>query len=145
MKKRKVLIVVSLVVLLTIVFVGCRHRETYSLLHGEEEIESISIVNVILNDDGEVTQKELCSVADINGFMKKFREVDCYIYFGDPTGVSEEGVSADVIKIVYENGEYELINWNGQAECTDEKGFQYYCGFSVFDENEFKALILEYT
>ena len=65
----------------------------------------------------------------------------CYTYYGDPTGVTPEGVSDTVIKISYVNEEYELINWTGQAKCTTENGFRYYAGYNVFDENQFEALI----
>ena len=37
------------------------------------------------------------------------------------------------------------INWNGQAEYLIKRGFKYYTGFSVFDEDQFQALIDKYS
>ena len=129
-------------VILTCIFLtACRHRETYRFLHVEEDISSISIVTFLMQETGEIIETELKEIEDENTFLAKFRAVDCYTYFGDPTGLTEPGMEDIVIKITYGNGEYELINWNGQAEYTLQKGFNFYAGYSVFDEKEFEALV----
>ena len=76
--------------------------------------------------------------------VNDFKDVNCYTYFGDPTGVVVEGEEDTVIKVSYQNGEYELINWRGQAEDTLEKDFSFYAGFSVFDEEQFEDLLMKY-
>ena len=89
-------------------------------------------------------EEKVQQVEDQKAFIADFRDVNCFTYYGDPTGVTPEGVEDTVIKILYKNDEYELINWKGQAEYTSEKGFRYYAGYSVFDEQAFEALIEEY-
>lgn len=55
--------------------------------------------------------------------------------------VTDSDIPLEVIKIEYKNGAYELINWNGQSEYRVDRGFKWYAGFYVFDENEFQRLI----
>lgn len=64
-----------------------------------------------------------------------------YTWFGDPIPATSEGVEDTVIKIVYENGEYELINWKGQSRYLAERGLKYYAGYRVFEEQQFETLI----
>lgn len=132
-------------VLLCFIFSSCRVQETYRLLNPQEEISEISIISISFDGKGSVRQTELRKVDDQNAFLNDFRNVDCYIYFGDPTGITEEGVQANVIKFTYSNGEYELINWNGQADYTHKNGFNFYAGLSVFNEAQFQALITKYS
>ena len=122
---------------------SCRVKEEYKLLNSFNEISDISITEISF-ENNEIIQTQITSIDDISGFMDDFKKVKCYTYFGDPLGVTQEGVSATVIKIIYENEEYELVNWSGQSECTDEYGFSYYAGFNVFDEKQFEELILKY-
>ena len=140
---RKIYMIIILM-LTSVILSSCRHKETFQLLNEEVEISAISIVEISFDEEGEVIQTELNTIEDIDAFLDDFREVDCYTYFGDPTGITVEGVEANVIKILYENDEYELINWNGQADYTLKRGFRFYRGFSVFDETQFNSLISEY-
>jgi hypothetical protein len=136
----------GLFVLLICCFVSaCRVKETYDFLNATDEISDISIVAISFDENDEVIQTEIRKIDNISAFLDDFKAVSCYIYFGDPTGVVSEGKEDTVIKITYQNGEYELINWKGQAEDTLEKDFNFYAGFSVFDEEQFEALITKYT
>lgn len=128
-----------------IFFASCRHPETYEFLKTTEKIASISIVEISFNENCELEQTEIKKINDINAFLDDFNQVSCYVYYGDPLGVTPEGVSDTVVKITYENDDYELINWSGQSEYTDDKKFQYYAGFSVFDEKQFETLIEKYS
>lgn len=141
MKKRYI---VFLLVLICSIFTSCRHPEVYQLLHEEDQISSISIVAITFDETRKVVQTEVENIEDMEAFLRDFREVDCFTYYGDPIGAATEGEDTIVIKILYENGAYELINWDGQAEYTSKRGFQLYSGFSVFDEVQFDALISKY-
>lgn len=138
--KKIIVLIVCLIYLLS----SCRHRETYVFLNSTKEISSVSIVSISFDINGEMTQTEIKKIINTDVFLDDFRNLNCYTYYGDPTGVTPEGIGDTVIKISYTNDEYELINWTGQAEYTTEIGFCYYAGFSVFDENQFESLIEKY-
>ncbi|MGN0517299.1 MAG: hypothetical protein ACI4II_01080 [Acutalibacteraceae bacterium] len=142
MKKRVAIFIIALMCLL---LVSCRQQETYSFLNSTDEISDISIVAISFDDDGEMLQTEIKKIDDTDVFLDDFRSVDCYVYYGEPIGVTQEGIDDIVVKISYDNDEYELINWQGQSEYTQERGFRYYVGFSVFDEEQFEALIEKYS
>ena len=130
--------------LFCIILVSCRHQDNYSFLNNRNEISSISIVMVSFDDAGQIVETELQQIENVDSFLEDFQKINCYTYYGDPLGITEEGVEASVIKIVYKNNEYELINWNGQATYTNETGFRYYAGYNVFDEIQFNSLIQSY-
>ena len=141
MKKICALLVVVTIGLL---FTACRVKEAYDFLNPIDEISEISIVAISFDENNQVIQTELRKLEDTSAFLDDFRSLNCYVYFGDPTGVVVEGEEDTVIKISYQNSEYELINWKGQAEDTLEKGFNFYAGYNVFDKDQFEALIEKY-
>ena len=96
------------------------------------------------DNTGQIVETELQQIENTDSFLEDFQKVNCYTYLGDPLGITEEGVEANVIKITYYNNEYELINWNGQATYTNERGFRYYAGFTIFDETQFNSLMESY-
>ena len=120
---------------------ACRHKNTYDFLNSTDDIVSVSIVNLSFDENRALVETEVKEVADINRFLNEFCNLDCYTYFGDPIAATPEGTEDTVIKIIYDNGEYELINWKGQSKCTSERGLDYYAGYRVFDEQPFEALI----
>lgn len=136
---------IFITILICFLAVSCRHEETYSFLNSPDKISGVSIVTISFNENGGVIQTEVQKIDDINVFLDDFRNITCYTYYGDPTGVTVEGVEDTVIKVSYQNDEYELINWMGQAEYTQARGFSYYAGFSVFDEDQFELLITKYS
>ena len=113
-------------------------------MESTETISEISIVHLSFDENSKLIENELSVIDDRQEFINSFRKIDCYVFFGDPLGVTPTGVEAKVIKIAYESGEYELINWQGQAKYTAERGFQYYAGYSVFDQEQFEHLINDY-
>ena len=139
-------LLILLAVFLTTSLAGCRIRvpETYQLLHPENEIAHVYIVNAYIDDANELVQTERCEINDIVGFLNDFRKVPCYVYFGDPVGPIRSGEATDIIKIVYENGDYELIDYNGQAEYTQTRGYDHYTGFSIFDKEKCYSLVSDY-
>lgn len=137
-------LVIFIIILTCFFFASCRHQETYSFLNSTDEISGVSLVTISFDENGEVIQTEVRKINDIIAFLDDFKKINCYTYYGDPAGITEEGVEDIVIKVSYENDEYELINWIGQAKYTQERGFSYYAGFSVFDEEQFELLITKY-
>lgn len=120
---------------------SCRHKNTYDFVNPTDDIVAVAIVDLSFDPDDFLVETEVKQVDDIGGFLKAFCALDCYTWFGDPIPVTQEGVKDTVIKITYANGEYELINWNGQSEYRIERGLNYYAGYRVFDEQQFEALI----
>ena len=120
---------------------ACRYTTEYKFIQPEENISAISIVTISFNQENEVVLTEDSVISDIDAFLEEFCKVRCYVYFGDPTGVTEEGVSAKVIKISFKDGSYELINWDGQAKYTSERGLDFYAGFRIFEKDNFFQLI----
>ena len=140
---KKVVFILEIIVML-FCFVSCRYIKTYSLLNPIDEIESISIVIISFNEQSDIVQTEVRKIEDIQVFLNKFSNIDCYTFYGDPRGLTNEGEEDTVIKVCYKNGEYEMINWSGQAKYTKKRGFRFYAGYSVFDEDQFEALLSEY-
>lgn len=143
LSKRK--IVVILILIMTLGLAGGHVREEYKLLHPADEISAVEIVTVLFDEEGIADLQVKACISDVKVFMKDFRLVPCYVYFGDPIGLKKNPSGIDVIRITYQNGDYELIDYNGQSEYTQERGFDYYAGFNVFDEEQFEELIEKYS
>ena len=120
---------------------ACRHKNTYNFLNSTDTIVAVAIVNLSFDEKGALVETEVKQVNDIISFLNAFCALDCYTYFGDPIPATPEGEENTVIKILYANGEYELINWKGQTKNLAERGLNYYAGYRVFDEAQFKTLI----
>lgn len=140
MKKR----IITLIILLSVVLTSCRHQTTYAFLNSVDDVSSISIVSLSFDQDGKMIENEINKIQNVTAFLNDFQSIGCYEYYGDPIGATPEGIEDDVIKILYKNGEYELVNWNGQSKYTNEKKFVYYSGFKVFDEKQFESLLDKY-
>lgn len=137
-RKVQVLLLLFAVVLFN---TACRHKNTYDFLHSTDDIVAVSVVDLSFDENRALVETEVKQVADINGFLNQFSSLDCYTYFGDPVAATPEGTEDTVIKILYDNGEYELINWRGQSRYLAERGLKYYAGYRVFDEQQFETFI----
>ena len=138
-------ILVFLIIIIVLISTdSCHVKEKYRLLHQEDEITCVSIVTLTLDEVGNHIYEEKIKIDDIDTFISDFRKVECYKYFGDPIGIDKYDEGSDILKIEYENGDYELINYNGQSEYTQERGFEMYAGFNVFEIDQFKGLIEKY-
>lgn len=134
-----------LFIVLIVVFAGgCSIKAAYKFLQSPTEISVIEIVKVSRDEStGEIEQTTVSTIDDMETFLKDFSQVDCYFYYyANPTGIEDNAL---VIKIIYQDGEYELIDANGQSEYTDERGFHYYSGHHSFNEGEFENLISKYS
>ena len=118
----------------------CLCRTRYEYLHTTDEIETIEIVVVTFGDDSPPYYDVLYTVEDIDGFIEDFGEIKCYEQVTHPLGIDDGDT---VIKITYENGDYELVTWDGRA--TFVKGIFYgYKGWQYFDEGQFQSLLDKY-
>ena len=106
-------------------------KGSYEFLNDESEISTIEIVRLCEYDRENNCFKEqlISTVQDHSAFLSDFRDVKCNTFFGDPRGVYEGDI---VVKITYDNGEYELIRSLGR-------------GFYSFDQEQFNDLIEKYS
>lgn len=129
----------------TIMFLcgGCEKKAEYEFLHDLSEISTIEIVKIGEAIEGEeiIPMTSTCVVTNKDDFLIEFLEMSCYSAWGDPQSVREE---ATVIKIIYNNEEFELIDVGGQSEYTHERGYRHYAGYRYFDENQFEKLLSKY-
>lgn len=114
-------------------------------MHSTDDISAVYIVTISFDEEDELMETELTEIEDIGEFLKDFRSLDCYEWFGDPRDPMVDFNEDVVIKTCYDNGDYELINWCGQAEyIASENDLDYYAGFNVFDEEPFELFLADY-
>ena len=144
---KKLFFVVSILMILICVLSACSGKKAYEFINDESKISNIEIVRLGEYDQekGEYQEQLISTVEDRETFLSDFNEVDCYNHWTDPTGVFEDDV---VIKIYYENGEYELIHYSGQGKYIhfeDGSFFRVYAGRRYIDEEQFNQLIDKYS
>ena len=121
---------------------GCSKLEAFKYLHSADSIQRIEIVELTQKTEDGFDQKVLCIIDDIDAFIDDFEAVDCYGHFMDPLGVDEGDIT---IKLIYNNGDYELVTQSGKAIFYADSGiFRYYKGYQTFDEEQFQALLDKY-
>ena len=130
------------VVLFVLLLCGCYKQVEYPFLHEQTEISSIEIVMVgEPHEQGPNEQIVFVTIDDIDSFMEKLKNLNCYKHVGDPLGIWPNQMA---VKIIYSNGEYELINESGQAKYTIEKKYDNFSAFYWFDDEEFETLLASY-
>lgn len=139
----KKLISYSFIILLLIASLnGCEVKTKYKFIHDVSYISSIEIVKVSEETSQEVIEQTTISVVnDIESFIDDFMQINCYSIYSDPSGIENNTV---VIKIIYNNDDYELIGVEGQAKYISGK-YKNYVGYQYFDENQYETLILKYS
>lgn len=144
---KKMLSICSFVLLL-IIFTGCSKAVEYELMNDKTEIASIEIVKLGKFDSEEDSFGEtvISVIEDHDGFLKEFNEVDCSNHLFNPSGVYE---GETLVKITYKNGEYELIDYDGQGKYQHfdkhPSNFDAYSGYRDLDKKQFEALIEKYS
>ncbi len=139
MKKRCAFI---LMLLLMLLLTSCRVKGKYPFLHSTDDIKEISIVEVSDGGMSGLSENELKIIENNSEFLDDFQKLNCYINLGEPVGAIAYGKESDiVIKILYDQGEYEYINWCGQSRYTDFYEFKYYMGRRFFEEDQFEEFI----
>lgn len=113
----------------------------YEFLHPVHEIEEVEIVRFGHYDEDDAVIKAYVMKENINieDFVAGLMKVEC-----TSRRPAEGGIVADTlecgIKVIYNNGDYELIDDYGQAYYLKEKGFVN-DGYYKFNEAQFELLI----
>ena len=125
---------------------GCFSRHyKIRLLHDETAITKIEIGTVgelLYDHETESNYQHFTvksTITDIEAFLAQLNDLPCTRVFSDPMSI----IPGDAIKITYENGDYELIGYMGNAEFKDGRllGWR---GYHHFDEAAFYALLERY-
>lgn len=141
-------ILTTVCVLLVLLLLSSCCEKDYQLMQDEQEISSIEIVSLKYAISNSDEQKEIsvCTVENISDFMKNFHEISWK--FKSPPSRSYYLQNQTVIKIIYKNGEYELISPVGK------KTFRYkeegklsgiFHGTKVLNDTQFSKLIAKYV
>lgn len=138
----------KLICVLTFLFIiplfACAVPESNTFRDKLDEIESISIVEVgeFDHENSLYFEIPLATVSELEEFAEKLAKLPYKYMFGDPV----ELVTGDVvIKIVYDNGDFDFIAWNAQRKYQfSESGVQAHYGFTLFDKAGFDALMDQY-
>lgn len=158
MRLLRFLIILIIAISLCLSLVGCGFvfdailKTEFNFLHETSEIESIQIVII-----GEITQTTdassenptkvytpkfdvILNIREIESFIDDFSKIDCH-----RSSPPNSPVLGDTgIKIIYKNGDYDVICCNSQGEYRD--GFYYADSGTVdFDKTQFNELINKYT
>lgn len=123
--------------LLVFLLAGCRVAAAYPLLCPESEIQEAAIVQI--RYDGEL-HEESVRIIDTAEALAAFRQVQVYHWYGEPLAPVYENTEA-VLRLTYADGSVEWINWNGQVHSTPDRGFRFYAGYYVFDEQTFRDFL----
>lgn len=121
---------------------SCETEARYKFIHDPSDIAAIEIIEVgEENSQGSIDQTTVCVVHDIKAFMNDFTQLTCYYLYTDPVGIEK---NSTVIKIIYNNNDYELISASGQARCINGQ-YNNYVGYRYFDQEQYEALISKYS
>ena len=130
------------IILVTVLITGCSNQKEYELLNDASLISEIQIVWVGERSEDEYvpSQTVLSVVEDTDAFIRELLSIDVKPLYPPDSVASNE----KAIKIIYNNGEYELIHYAGQSKYQD--GFyDHYSGCDSFNKNQFNALIEKYS
>ena len=145
MMKKALVIIMILILVFSLSACG---KGSYVFLNDESEISTIEIVRLCEYDQENNCFKEqlISTVEHHSAFLSDFKKIDCKVIWSEPTGVYEGDVG---VKITYQNGEYEFINYYGQGKYRHLKNnlsmFDADAGFRFFDEDQFNDLIEKYS
>ena len=114
-------------------------------MHDTQDIVEVHIATFYWDDQRNVCHDEIKKIDDIDAFLRDFNELNCYKWQGDPRGLSKENEGNYIIKFLYSNGDYELIDWHGIAKyTTSDDRLRNYRGYRRFDEAQFKNFVQGY-
>ena len=144
MKPLRVLNILVTVMLGIALITGCSNQKEYELLNDASLISEIQIVWVGERSEGEYvpSQTVLSVVENTDSFVDELLSVDSELLY-PPASIP---LDAKAVKIIYNNGDYELLTYCGQAYYrADEDFYQSCAGCEYFDKNQFNALIEKYS
>ena len=128
---------IMLIVLILMFISGCDRRVEYEFLQPNENIVKIEYVTAWYNKEA-IVIKEL-SKDKTEEFLIDFKKINCSKVYIDPRSI-ESGDNA--IKIKYINGDFELINEDGQASYKNGIFRDY--GYYGLNDEQFQELINKY-
>lgn len=140
---KRINIILFIIGCLIIFATGCG-KDEYPFKQAEENIVKVEVVlNGELQDlytEHEVTLIKELSLQDISKFIDDFRKIECTRGFGDPAELTPGDKG---FKIIYENGDYEIITQDAQGRHQKDKYFNN--GKYYFDEEQFNDLLEKYS
>jgi hypothetical protein len=119
---------------------GCGEIE-YEFLHSTDDIVTIEIVQKSAYQKGEKEPQytEICKIEEKDVFLADFKMLTCYRTADPPKVVPDDAI---VIRIVYSNGDYELIHYCAQIRVHDGEINPY--GIATLLQEEFDQLLEKY-
>ncbi|MBR2615634.1 MAG: hypothetical protein IKC69_03035 [Clostridia bacterium] len=139
----RILFCIIIITTLHITLTSCVVKEANTFRDKLDEIESISIVELgeYREERFAFSEKLLAEIPDPEEFKEKLADLDYKQIHGDPMGLKTGDV---VIKIVYDNGDFDLIDRAAQLKYrAGRKKFVNY-GYTAFEKEGFKALMGQY-
>ncbi len=125
------------------IFSSCERTE-YPFKQSEENIVKVEVILMgelqDLYTEHEVTVINEVSLKDISEFIDDFRKIDCKRAFGDPAELTPGDKG---FKVIYENGDYQIITRSAQGRHQNDKYFNN--GYYSFNEEQFNELIENYS
>ncbi len=142
--KRYIPIVLILIFILSLCSCG---GIDYVFVQTEDQIESVSITNVWLDENGDLHEQNIKTLTDseiISEFFGDLRSLKCKgIGEEESIGLLENDKKSTVFRLKYKNGDIEYINYFGQASVIGgELNYRATCG--TFKQVEFNSLISKY-
>lgn len=128
--------------LLLILLSGCGIKKTYRYMYEKSRIVGIDIVYVGDSVDDYVFEVEkVKTVSDTASFISAFEKLSCYLIYTAPKGIQSDSMA---IKIIYDNGNYEIVGDGGAAYFIQSRGFENYHGRRYFNKDEFTSFLSSY-
>ncbi len=131
-----------IVLILICLGTGCRKQYEYTYLYDKERITAIELVRFNSECEDYRNLEIVLTIECIDDFLADFSKLSFYKTSLGPVGISENDV---VIKFIYDNGDFELIHYHGQAQYVSELGSANNAGDGTFIEKDFKDLLEKYS
>ncbi len=112
-----------------------------------DQIESLSILNVWLDENGDLREQNIKTLTDneiISEFIVDLSSIKCKgIGEDESVGLLENDEKSTVFKLKYKNGDIEYINYFGQASKVGGT-LDYSATQGTFERVDFNALLNKY-
>ncbi len=137
-----VLILISLIALS-----ACAKKIDYPFIRDTAEIERVSVVNVSVNENGELEEDIFAFFTDpevIAEFVTDLRALECIAADeDDPAPLIADGARESVFKLKYKSGDIEYINYCGQASLIGD-ALDLNASAGTFAQLDFNNLLTKY-
>ena len=106
-----------------------------------DEIQAIKIVKLGTFNQETVLfdEEELANCSDLDAIKNELLQLPFHSIWNDPYELQEGEV---VFKIIYNNGDFDLIGASAQWKYRAEK---WHYGYTIFDKQKFEQLIAKYV